>query len=146
MNLQQLDPRWDNQTLDYNLEKHNWPEFWFGIAKEKFSQIESLETIHKVLSPTEIVDLGRHLQNACGSADFIEKVDAYYSDVVPGLIDQDDWMLQRFFTIRMVIPNQEKVGRLLQFHQGIWVGIGLGLRTIWTPFTECYGNNGLGYI
>ena len=27
MSIQNLDPRWDNQTLEYDLEKHNWPEF-----------------------------------------------------------------------------------------------------------------------
>lgn len=141
--LQDLDPRWDNQTLNYDLQKHNWPEYWLNIAKEKFPQIESLETVHNVLSTTEVVELGRYLQKNCGSQEFIDRVDSYYSDVVPGLLDGEDWMIQRFFTIRMVIPNQEKVGRLLQFHQGIWVGNGLGLRTIWTPFTKCYGNNSM---
>lgn len=143
MSLQDLDPRWDNQTLEYDLEKHNWPEFWLGVAKEKFPQIETLETVHKVLDATELVELGRHLQDTCGEERFIKKVDAYYSECVPDLIDGEEWMLQRFFTIRMVIPNQAKEGRLLAFHQGIWVGNGLGLRTIWTPFTECYGNNSM---
>ena len=143
MSLQDLDPRWDNQTLEYNLEKHNWPEFWLGVAKEKFPQITTLETVHKVLDATELVELGRHLQDTCGEERFIKKVDAYYSESVPDLLDGEEWMLQRFFTIRMVIPNQAKEGRLLAFHQGIWVGNGLGLRTIWTPFTECYGNNSM---
>ena len=143
MSLQNLDPRWDNQTLEYDLDKHNWPEFWLGVAKEKYPQIETLETVHKVLDATELVELGRHLQNTCGEERFIEKVDAYYSECVPDLLDGEEWMLQRFFTIRMVIPNQAKEGRLLAFHQGIWVGNGLGLRTIWTPFTKCYGNNSM---
>jgi sporadic carbohydrate cluster protein (TIGR04323 family) len=143
MSLQNLDPRWDNQTLEYDLEKHNWPEFWLGVAREKFPQIETLETVHKVLDATQLVDLGRHLQNTCGEERFIKKVDAYYSECVPDLLDGEEWMLQRFFTIRMVIPNQAKEGRLLAFHQGIWVGNGLGLRTIWTPFTKCYGNNSM---
>ena len=143
MSLQDLDPRWDNQTLEYDLEKHNWPEFWLGVAKEKFPQITTLETVHKVLDATELVELGRHLQDTCGEERFIKKVDAYYSESVPDLLDGEEWMLQRFFTIRMVIPNQAKEGRLLAFHQGIWVGNGLGLRTIWTPFTECYGNNSM---
>jgi sporadic carbohydrate cluster protein (TIGR04323 family) len=143
MTLQSLDPRWDNQTLEYDLDKHNWPEFWLNVAKEKFPQVESLETVHKVLSVTEVSQLGAYLQQRTGDSDFIEKVDQYYLDIVPGLIDQDDWMIQRFFTIRMVIPNQGKEGRLLQFHQGIWVGNGLGLRTVWTPFTKCYGNNSM---
>ena len=143
MSLQNLDPRWDNQTLEYNLDKHNWPEFWLGVAKEKYPQIETLETVHKVLDATELVELGRHLQDTCGEERFIKKVDAYYSECVPDLLDGEEWMLQRFFTIRMVIPNQAKEGRLLAFHQGIWVGNGLGLRTIWTPFTKCYGNNSM---
>jgi|TARA_R110001592_G_scaffold132997_3_gene347968 sporadic carbohydrate cluster protein (TIGR04323 family) len=143
MSLQDLDPRWDNQTLEYDLEKHNWPEFWLGVAKEKFPQIKTLETVHKVLDATELVELGRHLQDTCGEERFIKKVDAYYSECVPDLLDGEEWMLQRFFTIRMVIPNQAKEGRLLAFHQGIWVGNGLGLRTIWTPFTKCYGNNSM---
>ncbi len=42
MSLQNLDPRWDNQTLEYNLDKHNWPEFWLAVAKEKFPNIESI--------------------------------------------------------------------------------------------------------
>ena len=71
------------------------------------------------------------------------RIDEYYSDYMPQLIDQNDWMIQRFFTVRIVIPNQAKVGRLLAFHQGIWVGNGLGMRTIWTPFTKCYGNNSM---
>ena len=143
MSLQDLDPRWDNQTIEYNLEKHNWPEFWLAVAKEKFPNIESLETVHKTLDVKEVSQLGAYLQQRTGDADFIERVDAYYQDVAPELLYDDEWMLQRFFTIRMVIPNQAKVGRLLQFHQGIWVGNGLGLRTIWTPFTECYGNNSM---
>ena len=143
MSLQDLDPRWDNQTYNYDLDKHNWPEYWLNVAREKFPQVETLETVHKVLQPNEVSELGAYLQKRTGDSDFIERVDEYYKEIVPELIDQDEWMLQRFFTIRMVIPNQAKVGRLLQFHQGIWVGNGLGLRTIWTPFTECYGNNSM---
>ena len=143
MSLQDLDPRWDNQTIEYNLEKHNWPEFWLAVAKEKFPNIESLETVHKTLDVREVSQLGSYLQERTGDADFIERVDAYYQDIAPELLYDDEWMLQRFFTIRMVIPNQAKVGRLLAFHQGIWVGNGLGLRTIWTPFTKCYGNNSM---
>ena len=110
MSIQDLDPRWDNQTLDYDLEKHNWPEFWLNVAKEKFPDIESLETVHKTLTTEQISELGSYLQRRTGDNDFIERVDSYYTDYVPGLIDQDDWMLQRFFTIRVVIPNQAKKG------------------------------------
>jgi sporadic carbohydrate cluster protein (TIGR04323 family) len=138
-----FDPKWNNKTLDYDLQTHDWPTFWLNVAKEKFPQIETLETIHKVLTPIQISELGRHLQFACDRPEFMDRVDAFYSQYVPDLIDDNDWMVQRFFTIRMVIPNQAKEGRLLAFHQGVWVGNGLGLRTIWTPFTKCYESNSM---
>lgn len=142
MSLQCLDPRWDNQTLDYDLEKHNWPAYWLAVAKEKFPQIESLETVHKTLTPQELSVLGKHCQAQFDTEELQKRIDDYYSDYVPELVDQD-FMVQRFFTVRIVIPNQADAGRLLAFHQGIWVGNGLGLRTVWTPFTECYGSNSM---
>ena len=76
----------------------------------------NLETIQKFLPSTEIVDLVG-ITNACGSADFIEKVDAYYSDVVPGLIDfMTIGCYKDSLTIRMVIPIQEKKKKLAGYY------------------------------
>ena len=136
-------PNWDNQTANYNLQQHNWPEFWLNIAKEKFPYIDSLEKIHDVCTPDQIVELGSHLQKATGGEEFINKIDNYYNSIVPGLIEQDEYMIQRFFTVRIVIPNQAKAGRLLQFHKDEWTGNGLGILTLWTPITRCYGSNSM---
>jgi sporadic carbohydrate cluster protein (TIGR04323 family) len=138
----ELDPRWDNQTLNYDLEKHNWPEYWLRIAKQRFPEITKLETVHEILTPREISELGKHCQSNCETPEFQNRVDEYYEDILPGLVD-NEWMIQRNFTIRIVIPNQAMVGRLLAFHQGIWVGNGIGLRTVWTPFTRCFGSNSM---
>ena len=73
----ELDPRWDNKTLNYDLAKHNWPEYWLGVAKQKFPQITSLETVHEVLTPQEISELGKHCQRACDTPEFIARADAY---------------------------------------------------------------------
>jgi len=143
MSLDHVLPNWDNKSYHYDLEKHNWPAYWLNVAKTKFPQIESLETIHKVLSATEITELSRHLQSVCNSKEFIDKVDQYYNDIVPDLIDQDEYMIQRFFTVRLVIPNQGKVGRLLQFHKDEWTGNGIGILTVWTPITKCYESNSM---
>jgi sporadic carbohydrate cluster 2OG-Fe(II) oxygenase/sporadic carbohydrate cluster protein (TIGR04323 family) len=143
MNYQVLHPETDRRTVDYDLTKHNWPEFWLSIAKEKFPQITSLETVHTVLTVPEISELGHHCQAACARDEFADRVDAYFKDIVGDHIGFEEWMIQRYFTIRIVIPNQAKQGRLLQFHQGIWVGNGLGLRTIWTPFTQVYDSNSM---
>ena len=138
-----FDDRWHNQTLEYNLEKHDWPAYWLSVARELFPQITSLEKVHEVLTPTDIYQLQGHLQKSCDRPEFADRVDTFYSSIIPGLIDEDEFMIQRFFTIRVVMPNQQDVGRLLGFHQGVWVGNGLGLRTVWTPFTECYGTNSM---
>lgn len=140
MNQNQLDPRWDNQTLNYDLERHNWPEWALETAREVCPQLDSLENAHHYLTPSGVVDLGKHLQRACGGEEFLKRSDAYYGEYVPNLVD-GDFQIQRFFTIRVVIPDQAHAGRLLSFHQGIWVGNGLGLRTIWTPFTRTWGSN-----
>lgn len=143
MNYQVLQEETDRKTVSYDLKKHNWPQFWLSVAREKFPQITSLETVHKVLTVPEISELGKHCQAACGRDEFADKVDSYFKDIVDENIGYKEWMIQRYFTIRIVIPNQANEGRLLAFHQGIWVGNGLGLRTIWTPFTEVYDSNSM---
>jgi len=143
MDYQILNHKTDRKTVSYDLKKHNWPEYWLRVAREKFPQIESLETVHKVLSIPQISELGKHCQNACSTDEFANRVDSYFKDIVSEHIGFEEWMIQRYFTIRIVIPDQAKKGRLLAFHQGIWVGNGLGLRTIWTPFTEVYDTNSM---
>lgn len=134
---------WDNQTVNYNIEEHNWPEFWLAKARDIYPQIESLETVHKSLTPSEIVQLGSQLQKLCSTEEFIDRIDSYYSSIVPSRIDADDWMIQRYFTVRIVIPNQAKTGRLLQFHKDEWTGNGLGILTLWTPITKAYETNSM---
>jgi len=143
MNYQVLSPLTDKKIVSYDLNKHNWPEYWLKVAKTKFPEIQSLETVHKVLSPQQISELGRYCQSMCGTDEFADRVDNYFQDIVTDNIGFKEWLIQRYFTIRIVIPNQAKKGRLLAFHQGIWVGNGLGMRTIWTPFTEVYDTNSM---
>ena len=147
MSINEIRSNWENQTANYDLDIHNWPEYWLNIAREKYSVIESLETVHESLKPNQLVELGKHLQKATGSEEFIKRIDSYYESIVPQLLDEDEYMIQRFFTVRIVIPDQAKAGRLLQFHKDEWTGNGLGILTVWTPIThsdyitnECYKN------
>ncbi len=143
MNWNSLHSNTDLKTVKYDINQHDWPEYWLNVARDKFPQIQSLEQVHHSLNVTEILALARHCQSACGSMEFCDRVDAYFQDIVKANTDIREWMIQRYFTIRIVIPNQARNGRLLPFHQGIWVGNGLGLRTIWTPFTETYDTNSM---
>jgi len=132
---------WDNNILNYDLEKYNWPAWALSIIQEVAPNIKELETLHEVLAPAEIISVAAHVQNACSRKDFMEKFDAFAAEYVPSLIDNKRYMIQRQGTLRVVIPNQSKVGRRLAFHQGIFVGNGRGCRTIWTPFTKAEKTN-----
>jgi len=141
MELTSLQKEFNNCTLEYDLEKFNWPAWALGVVQEVAPQVTKLETLHEVLSPKEIVTVSRHVQNACSRKDFMERFDAFVAEYIPQRIDNKRYMIQRQGTLRVVIPNQTSVGRRLAFHQGIFVGNGRGCRTIWTPFTEARGTN-----
>lgn len=132
---------WNNQTLDYDLENHNWPAWALSVVQEIAPEITQLETLHKILTPEKIVRVSQHVQNACSRLDFMQRFDDFIAGVVPQRIDNKEFLIQRQGTLRVVIPNQAKVGRRLQFHQGIFVGNGRGCRTIWTPFTRAEKTN-----
>jgi len=140
-NLSPIQKHWDNKTLNYDLERFNWPEWALSVIQEVAPNVKELETLHEVLNPIEIVKVSKHVQNACSRIDFMQRFDAFVAEYIPPLIDNKRYMIQRQGTLRVVIPNQEKVGRRLAFHQGIFVGNGRGCRTIWTPFTEARGTN-----
>ena len=132
---------WDNKTYNYDLERYNWPAWALSVIQEVAPQVKELETLHLVLEPAEILRVSNHVQNACSRRDFMERFDAFAAECVPERIGNRRYMIQRQGTLRVVIPNQESVGRRLAFHQGIFVGNGRGCRTIWTPFTEAHGTN-----
>ena len=140
-NLTSTQLAWDNKTLDYDLKQFNWPAWALAVIQEVAPQVRELETLHQVLTPPEIVRVSQHVQNACSRRDFMEKFDEFAASVVPQRIDNKRYMIQRQGTLRVVIPNQAKVGRRLAFHQGIFVGNGRGCRTIWTPFTRAEKTN-----
>lgn len=141
MSLTETQTHWDNATLEYDLEKFNWPKWALNVIQEVAPNIQELETLHEMLSPNEIVKVSQHVQNACSRKEFMELFDEFVAEYIPQRIANKRYMIQRQGTLRVVIPNQEKVGRRLAFHQGIFVGNGRGCRTIWTPFTEAKGTN-----
>jgi sporadic carbohydrate cluster protein (TIGR04323 family) len=111
------------------------------VIQEVAPQVKELETMHEILNPVEIVRVSQHVQNACSRIDFMKRFDDFAEGIVPQRIANKRYMIQRQGTLRVVIPNQAKVGRRLAFHQGIFVGNGRGCRTIWTPFTKAEKTN-----
>lgn len=141
MYLSKTQKHWNNATVDYDLTEYNWPTWALNVIQEVAPQVSALETLHECLTPSEIVKVSQHVQNACSRKDFMERFDKFASSIVPQRINHKRYMIQRQGTLRVVIPDQAKEGRRLQFHQGIFVGNGRGCRTIWTPFTRAEKTN-----
>jgi len=100
-----------------------------------------LETLHNIVSSEELYKIKTHFHKSCMRKEFMEMVDNFMKEYAPQRICNKDYLIQRYPTLRIVEPNQTKKSRRLQFHQGIWVGNGKGLRTIWIPFTSAYDTN-----
>ena len=62
---------WHNQTLNYNLEKYNFPKWALGVINEIFPQVKELDSIHKILSAFEVRKLQHHVQNAGSRKEFL---------------------------------------------------------------------------
>jgi len=139
--LDNLQKHWDNATLNYDIEKYNFKQWAIDVIQEKWPGVVELEKIHEVLKPNEVVRLQQHVQNACSRKEFMEMFDSFVAEYVPPMIEHKRYMIQRQGTLRVVIPQQAKVGRRLHFHQGIFVGNGRGCRTIWTPLTKAERTN-----
>jgi len=130
----------NGDILNYNLEKYNFPRWALTRIKKRFPQVSDLETIHKTVPLKDISSLQTWVSAGCETDEFKAILDDFLVENIKPLIDKD-FLIQRFGTLRVVIPQQEKTGRLLQPHQGVFVGNGTGLRTIWTPFTKAYDSN-----
>lgn len=139
--LEDSQVQWDNDTLNYDVQEHNWPAWALGVIQEIAPQVKELETLHLELQPEEIVKVANHVQNACSRRDFMERFDRFAQSWVPQRIQNRRYLIQRQGTLRVVIPDQTKVGRRLGFHQGVFVGNGRGIRTMWAPFTEARDTN-----
>lgn len=141
MKINTLDPRWDNKIVNYDLQKYNWRQYFIDAVQEKYPQVTSLETVHTVFKPNEINDFVWNVQRICRTEEFRRKLDAFTEEVILPQTDGDDFMIQDTVGMRVVIPNQSKHGRTLNFHQGVWYGHGPGMYSFWTPLTEAWDSN-----
>ena len=60
-NLSDIHKHWDNNTLNYDLKKFNWPEWALSVIQEVAPSVKELETLHEVLTPSEIVKVSKHV-------------------------------------------------------------------------------------
>ena len=130
----------NQDILKYNLADLNFVEWTYSIVQELYPNIHSLEDIHSELSILQIAALQKHVQIASGRNSFKDLVNEFLEKHILPLVEKPI-LIQRYPTLRAVVPNQAKLGRKLSYHQGIFVGNGTGLRTIWLPVTRAFDSN-----
>ena len=135
------DPRWDNKVLTYNKDKFNWAGELLEIVRELCPQIDSLENIHLYFKPPDLPALRQHLERWTNSREFSQQLDAFFQENISPIVDCDDYLIQKTSGIRLVVPDQEHLGRLLSFHTGYWTGYSNDMFTVWTPLSRTFGTN-----
>lgn len=63
-------------------------------------------------------------------------IEEFIDSVVRPILGNTEYLVQKTPNFRIILPNQDKIGQILCWHQGIWFGNGYGMRTIWTPLTK----------
>jgi len=146
MKLRPTELLWDNDYLDYDTTQYRFRDWALSIVQEIEPSIIDLETLHLKVEPEKLAQIKSHFHKASLKKEFMEMVDSFMEKYIPERIENKKYMVQRYPTLRIVEPNQAKRSRRLVFHQGIWVGNGVGLRTVWMPFTRCYGSNTVQFL
>jgi hypothetical protein len=132
----------DNKDVTYDLEKYPMNKIILREVQKYYPDVQDLSLLHEYVEGGKVSDLMSKVSKDLTKTEFYEYFDDIVKQYVVSQIDRDV-LIQKFGNVRAVIPNQDKIGALLHFHQGRWVGNGLGLRTVWMAFTDCYESNSL---
>lgn len=135
------DPQWDNQVLNYNKDKHNWSEWFLESIRELKPTLPGMQDIHLYFDTAELITLRKHLEKLTNSKEFSRRLDDFFAENISPLVDDPDYLIQATSGIRVVVPDQEKLGRLLSFHTGYWTGYNNVMGTAWIPLTKTWGTN-----
>lgn len=146
MKLKPTELLWDHKNFDYDTTQYHFREWALSIVQEIEPSISELETLHVNVEPEKLEKIKTHFHGASLRREFMEMVDSFMERYIPERITNKRYMVQRYPTLRIVEPNQAKRSRRLVFHQGIWVGNGKGVRTVWMPLTRCYESNSIQFL
>ena len=133
----------DNNTLEYDLGKYNFPALILEFLQSQYPSIKSLDTIHEVVEPADLWKITTAVQNHFNSNFWGNLFDDFIEEYIEPLLGSDEWLVKRYPTLNLNVPNQVKLGRLLNFHKGTSVGNGRGMGTIWIPFTKTFETNSM---
>jgi len=134
---------WENKTLEYDLDRFNWPQWILSVIQEIEPDVVDLCKFHDVVPLDRLVQVQRHVQQSFSRLEFMQRYDDFAELYLKSLLDNQPYLLKRQPTLNVVLPNQDRLGRRLTFHTGIMVSNGRGQGTIWMPLTRCGDTNSM---
>jgi sporadic carbohydrate cluster 2OG-Fe(II) oxygenase/sporadic carbohydrate cluster protein (TIGR04323 family) len=134
---------WDNKTLNYDIERYNFSEWVLNVIQQDYPNLTDLQYLHTCVKSENLVNITDKVQKSFAERSFGKMIDDFAEEYIKPLIGDNKYLVKRFPTLNLVVPNQEKLGRRLHFHQGIFYNNGRGQGTIWMPLTNCYESNSM---
>lgn len=136
-------PHWDNKSFDYDLGRYPFADEFLQLAQEMKPALMDLEQIHEHFTPSEELQLKRKWERYANSDRFSKKLDQFIEEYLVPRFPRNNYMIQRTPGIRITRPGQEKVGRLVTYHNGFWNGYTNFLHFAWVPLTRSWDSNTL---
>lgn len=136
-------PFWDNNQIGYDLEKFPFRDGFLNLAQEINPAISDLEELHLYFNANEELELKRLWEKYSNSDYFSKLIDQFIKENLEKHFEDDIYMVQRTLGIRITRPGQEKIGRLVTYHNGYWNGYTNHLYSIWVPLTRAFDSNTL---
>ena len=140
-----MNQHFENKTLEYDADAYPWDLWVLDELKKEFSNISSLENIHNEIPEDQIFDICIYVQDLFKTESWMRNLSRFAKRYISPLLDED-FLIKRQPTLNLVVPDQERLGRRLPFHQGIFYDNGRGQGTIWMPLTRSYSSNAMWII
>ena len=137
-----MNQHFENKTLEYDADAYPWDLWVLDELKKEFPHISSLENIHNEIPEDQIFDICIYVQDLFKTERWMRNLSRFAKRYISPLLDED-FLIKRQPTLNLVVPDQERLGRRLPFHQGIFYDNGRGQGTIWMPLTKSYSSNAM---
>ena len=134
-----LEPMWDHNVVDYDLDKFPWYDRILSVIQEVNPQCKDISKLHEYFDRDEIVPLRKNVEQFVRTKEFSGWVDEYFH----AIIGDGEYLIQATPTLNFVLPDQQRQGSLLTFHTGHLTAYNNGINTIWTPVNPAFGSNSM---
>lgn len=135
--------QFDVGTLEYDLERYPLDQWVLKRMQDRGYEIDDFSRLHEVLDVRDMPALTKGLIKETGTGEFRDMVVSLIDEYIRPILNTD-LAIQRFPNIRIVLPARPDM--ILPFHQGIWVGNGLNIGTVWLPLSPAYNTNSMQII